>query len=166
VHAPSLTFRDPSWHRTVAAQGELRSRTRLGVSIYAPQCQFEPDRRCHRVDSANDKKYLPGPLSFALKRAGEADVNFDWFDPSVAGIAGRVDPWLITLPPGASYSVVVTIPKGFRHLFTSPAAIRIRLTTGAIRDVNSDMQGLQFIHVWSGTLTSDWIQFPASCQTH
>jgi hypothetical protein len=112
---------------------------------------------------ANDKKYLPGALSFTLKRAGEAGVSFDWFDPSVPGVAGRVDPWLIPFPPGAGYSVTVGIPNEFRHLFTSPAEVRIRLTTGKIGERNDDMQGLQFIHVWTGTLTSDWLRFPESC---
>jgi len=114
----------------------------------------------------NDKKYLPGPLSFTLKRAGEADVNFDWFDPSVPGIAGRVDQWIITFPPGASYSAIVAIPKGFRHLFTASAEVRVRLTTQKVRDLNGDMQGLQFIHVWVGSLASDWIRFPESCRNH
>ena len=112
----------------------------------------------------NDKKYLPGPLGFTLRRAGEADVNFDWFDPSVVGIAGRIDPWVIPLPAGASYSVRVLIPNGFRHLFFTPADVRVRLTTREIANPNGDLEGLRFIHVWIGTLTSDWIHVPESCR--
>jgi len=112
----------------------------------------------------NDKKYLPGPLGFTLRRAGEADVNFDWFDPSVVGISGRIDPWVIPLPAGASYSVTVVIPNGFRHLFFAPADVRLRMTTREIANPNGDLQGLRFIHVWIGTLTSDWIHVPESCR--
>ena len=35
----------------------------------------------------NDRKYLVRQLGFTLKRTGEADLNVDWFDPSVPGIA-------------------------------------------------------------------------------
>src|ERR1700722_1281696 len=53
---------------------------------------------------ANDKRYLLGRVAFTVTRAGVADTAFDVFDPSVSTIAGRVDPWLIPLPAGASYS--------------------------------------------------------------
>jgi hypothetical protein len=98
-----------------------------------------------------------------MKRAGVADTNFDYFDPSVAAVAGRLDPWLIPLPAGAAYSVAVSIPRGFQELFSTPADVQIRLTTQEIGSPNGDLQGLQLIHVWIGTLTSDWIRFPDSC---
>ena len=112
----------------------------------------------------NDKKYLLGSVGFTLTRPGAADVNFDYFDPTVAVVGGRVDPWLVPLPVGASYSVVISIPKGFRDLFSTPVGVRVRLTTQQIGNTNLDVQGLRFIHVWVGTLTSDQISFPNSCR--
>ena len=66
----------------------------------------------------NDKKYLLGSVRFTLTRPGAADTNFDYVDPTVAVVGGRIDPWLVPLPEGASYSVVISIPKGFRDLFS------------------------------------------------
>jgi len=112
----------------------------------------------------NDRKYLVGSLGFTLSRAGAADTNFDYFDPTVVGVGGRVDQWLVPLPVGASYSVVVSIPKGIRDLFSTPADMHARLTTQENRNPNLDVQGLRFIHVWVGTLTSERISFPNSCR--
>jgi hypothetical protein len=72
----------------------------------------------------NDKKYVPEGLQFTLRRDGTADTDVDWFDPSVAGVGGRIDPWLVPLPAGASYSIAVLIPESQRHLFAAPAAVR------------------------------------------
>jgi hypothetical protein len=113
---------------------------------------------------ANDKKYLLGRVAFTVTRAGVADSTFDFFDPSVPTVAGRVDPWLIPLPAGASYSVVVSIPEGFRELLAGIADVRARLTTRENRNPNLDVQGLRFIHVWIGTLISDPIHLPDACR--
>ena len=113
---------------------------------------------------ANDKKYLPGSLAFTLKRTGVADSTFTYVDPSVSVVGGRVDPWLVPLPAGASYSVVVSIPRGVRESFATPAEVHVRLTTNEIGNPNLDVQGLRFIHVSVGTLTSDRIHFPESCR--
>jgi hypothetical protein len=48
------------------------------------------------------------------------------------------------------------------HL-TNPARVQLQLTTHVIDDPNLDMQGLRFIKVWIGTLTSDWIDIPGTC---
>ena len=111
----------------------------------------------------NDRKYLPRGLQFTLRRDGMADTEVDWFDPSVAGVAGRIDPWLVPLPAGTSYSIGVLIPESLRHFFSTPAAVRVRLTTQTVPTLNPDLEGLRFIHVWAGTLTSDWIPLPGDC---
>jgi hypothetical protein len=112
------------------------------------------------------KRYLPGRLTFTLSRAGVADTSFD-FDPSIVGevvrCCGRVDPWLIPLPAGASYAMVVSIQSRFREAFSSPAEVQVRLTTQEFGNLSADVQGLRFTDVWVGTLTSDRISFPDSC---
>ena len=109
------------------------------------------------------KKYLPGRLRFTLSRVGAADTSFDYFDPTVILVGGRVDPWLVPLPTGASYSMVVSIPSGFRELFSAPSQVHVSLTTQEFGRLSGDVQGLRFTDVWVGTLTSAPIAFPNSC---
>jgi hypothetical protein len=118
---------------------------------------------------ANDKKYLPVGLELTVRRAGIPDVTLTYVDPMVVG--GRLDPWLIALPPDASYSVAVPARK-FRltpHLtqepFSAPADLQLHLTTREVGRANNDMQGISLIHVWVGTVTSDWVRFPSDCHS-
>jgi len=53
----------------------------------------------------NNRWHVPSQLKFTVHRPGVADTNFDWFDPSVPGVAGRVDPWIVQLSAGALFSV-------------------------------------------------------------
>jgi hypothetical protein len=112
---------------------------------------------------ANDRKYLPDQVDFTISRPGAADISFRYFDPSAPAVAGRLDPWLIQLPPGASYSVRVSVPRSAREIFATPGAIRVRLTTRELGRVSTFLQDLQFIHVWTGTLMSNSIAFPSDC---
>ena len=118
----------------------------------------------------NDKKYLLQHVGLTVRREGVADTLLDYFDPSVPGIAGRIDPWLITLPPDSSYSITVparlfALPSTYvQETFSKPANVQLHLTTRDIADPNLDLQGLRFIHVWVGTLSSDWITVPGSCR--
>src|SRR5262245_54074128 len=59
----------------------------------------------------NDKKYVTDVIDFTVSRPGAADITFRYSDPSVPAVAGRVDPWLVQLPPGASYIVRITVPR-------------------------------------------------------
>ena len=107
----------------------------------------------------NDKKYLPDRLDLTLRRAGVPDVKLTYVDTSVGVIGGRLDPWLIALPPDASYSVVVSAqnfrltPNLAKEPFPAPADLRLHLATREIGRTNGDVQGLSLIHVWVGTLT-------------
>jgi hypothetical protein len=47
--------------------------------------------------------------------------------------------------------------------FVVPAELQLRLTTRETGKLISDLQGLSFVRVWVGTLTSDWIRFPGDC---
>lgn len=117
----------------------------------------------------NDQKYWLNSLSLTVKRAGLPDTELKYVDPSVATIAGRVDPWLIALPAGASYSVVVPAryflfgPKLLEKSLSTPAELQLRLTTQEVGEPNPDLIGLRFIRVWIGTLVSDRLQFPSQC---
>ncbi len=117
----------------------------------------------------NDRKYLLQHVRLRVRREGAADKLLEYFDPSVPAIAGRVDPWLLTLPPGSSYSMTVPakhfglqptfVPEGF----STPAEVQLHFTTQEIASPNLDLQGLRFIHVWVGMLSSNWIAVAGSC---
>ena len=63
-------------------------------------------------------------------------------------------------------SLLIKSAYAWPHLFTASAEVRIRLTTKKVGELKGDMQGLQFIDVWVGSLASDWIRFPESCRNH
>ena len=118
---------------------------------------------------ANDKNYLPAHPKLTVRRAGVPDVNLTYVDTTVPGVFGRLDPWLITLSPDASYSITVPA-QNFRHTpsltkepFSAPADLQLQLVTREVGDTNRDMQRLSLIHVWVGTLISDWVRFPSDC---
>ena len=129
----------------------------------------EPAAAVIGIILGNDRKYLPGPLSLTVRRAGVPDVHLQYVDLSVAAIAGRIDPWLITLPAGASYSVAVPArnflpgPRLVEESFSAPAELQLQLTTQETGEPNPDLSGLRFIRVWIGTLVSDRLQFPGQC---
>jgi len=116
---------------------------------------------------ANDKLYFPAPLRLTVRRNGVPNTEFEYTDPSQpAVIAGRVDPWLVALPAGASYSVFLPgyfgpSPTSIRELFSSPADVQLHLTTQKIGTLGSP--DLRLIHIWVGALTSDWIRLPDAC---
>jgi hypothetical protein len=118
---------------------------------------------------ANDKKYLPRGLELTVRRAGIPDVKLTYVDLTMPGVAGRLDPWLIALPPDASYSVAVPArnfrltPQLTEHPFSAPADLQLHLATREVGRANNDMQGISLIHVWVGTLTSNWVRFPGDC---
>jgi|SRR6267142_3557727 len=117
----------------------------------------------------NDRTYVPGPLTFTVSRPGVADSTIDY--PVVNHVGGRLDQWLIQLPAGASYSMVVPVPAGFRSipmrfrdLLSMPAGVHVQLKTQEHHISSLDLQGQRFIRVWVGTLTSPRIRFPESCR--
>src|SRR5262249_42662674 len=105
-------------------------------------------------------------LELTIRRAGIPDVKLKYVDPMVVG--GRLDPWLIALPPDASYSVAVPARKFSLtpHLteepFSAPVDLQLPLATREVGRANSDLQAISLIHVWVGTLTSDWVRFNAA----
>ena len=117
---------------------------------------------------ANDKNYIP-TLELTVRRAGIPDVTLTYVDPTAVGVGGRLDPWLIALPADASYSVTVPArnfrltPNFTKEPFLAPADLQLHLATREVGRANLDMQGISLIHVWVGTLASDWVRVPGDC---
>ena len=111
----------------------------------------------------NDKKYVTSPVDFTVSRPGAADISFRYFDPSVPAVGGRLDPWLIQLPPGALYTIRITVPRRLTDVFATPGTVRVQLTTTELGRVSNFLQDLRFVHLWVGTLMSNPIAFPDDC---
>jgi hypothetical protein len=115
------------------------------------------------------KKYFLGSTRLIVRRDPLPEQILNYVDPSIAAVAGRVDPWLVPLPPGGSYTIVlparhfVSPGKHVADDFSSPARLRLELKTFEI-EPNVDTQGLQFVKPWIGTVTTDWIEVPQGCR--
>jgi len=116
---------------------------------------------------ANDRWYVLQHVSFTLSRRGDPDVSFEYSDPSMpAAIAGRLDPWVIQLPAGASYSVLAPV-RDQSEPFSRPAQVRVTLTTQMFKDRTNhgpDTEPLSLLHHWVGTVKSDPVAFPLACR--
>ena len=115
---------------------------------------------------ANDRKYLLGSLAFVLHRDGAADATVEYVDPNFNGIVGgRVDEWLVALPPGSAYSLVLPMSDSVRRNFLQPADVSARLVANPHwHNSSSDLAGLRFVHLWTGTLVSESVRISESCQ--
>ena len=47
--------------------------------------------------------------------------------------------------------------------FTRHAKVQVKKPMQEIGSRNSDMEALKFIHVWVGTLVSNWLDVPSDC---
>ena len=123
----------------------------------------EPGRAL--IGTMHGRFFEVSSLAFEVSRAGAADTDFDYLDPSMPAVMpGKGDPWLILLAAGGSYSVVISIPPHLRELLSTPAGVGVRLTTQTFGTLNLDVQGLRGFPVWAGTLRSDPIDFPDACR--
>jgi hypothetical protein len=109
----------------------------------------------------NDGRYVLSPIHFTLRDRSGADTNFDYSE--LTRVGGRLDQWLVPLPVEASYSVRVSLASRYRDTFATARSVSISLTTQENQGRNLDVQGLRFIHVWSGLLTSNTVTFPGQC---
>jgi hypothetical protein len=113
---------------------------------------------------ANGKKYLPDEVSAEAKDAN-GTRRYTYFDPSVPGIAGRVDPWVMPLPANSSFSMVRPLDHFFdggsqlseRH---EPFEFRVRFDARPVPEEFSIPGFRSFV----GDLRSDWINISSDCK--
>jgi hypothetical protein len=154
------------------ATGDVRPATsepRLTFRLTIDNASSTPTAVIVGAILGNDKTYLLQRVELTVRRTGAPDERLTYVDPSVAGIAGRVDPWLVALPAGASYSIsvparhFVSLPDHAPGEFANAVKVQAQLTTHDMDNPNLDMQGLKFVKVWVGTLTSEWIDVADGC---
>jgi hypothetical protein len=120
----------------------------------------------------NDRLYLLENLTLAVKReSGVFDPLLRYFDPATPpAIAGRMDPWLVTLPQGSSYSIAfpakrfIAGPTYPPETFSTRAQVQLYLSTRDFSDLNLYVQGFRPLNnLWVGRLSSNWLAIPQSC---
>jgi hypothetical protein len=118
---------------------------------------------------ANGGRYLPREVIVEIKRSSTADFEqLSYVGP--AGIAGRIDHWVVTLPAKARYALPLratdfaSATARFRPLAGPPEELRVRLTGRAITsDLSLDMAGMKLWRVWTGTAVSNSLRVAAEC---
>jgi hypothetical protein len=118
---------------------------------------------------ANDRYYWLQHLSLRVRRQGQAEKVMQYLPAGMpAGIAGRVDPWIVALPPGMTYEMALaprfaeSIGQPF-ETFDQPAEVRFEFTPLPASNWNRPELEPPFIHLWTHTLASDWIAVPGAC---
>ena len=108
--------------------------------------------------TANDKWLCPDRIELLITGPdGKAHRSPSRFgcNPS-GGIGGRMDPFVVPLAAGVSYSLPVLdlhgAPAGRYIIKASITGVSI-----ALRSCNLDMQGLSLIHYWTGVVESSTI---------
>jgi len=112
----------------------------------------------------NDER-LANAVSLQVTSLGAADAEtYSYSDPRHPGVAGRMDPWRLEVPPGGLTYFDVDAghflsPRSGRRF--SPATggdVRVRL-----RGLSS--QGHELSRPWTGTVESQSMRMPESCQS-
>jgi len=138
--------------------------TPLGLQIAIQNEQTEPTAVAVGGILGNDRQYLLSELSFVVHRADVPDTTIPYVDPTFNGrIGGRLDEWLVALPPGSSYSIMLPLTDAVRRSLSGTAEVSARLLAQPHTNTSTDLAALRFVHLWTGTLASEPIRIPESC---
>jgi hypothetical protein len=115
----------------------------------------------------NGHAYFPVGVSVrSTTPAGEEKFSFSPVPPVWVG--GRLDPWLVPLPTGATYSFSVPTTHFWNlesGIHRSARAHRPGCVGSAARHISGIRQeGMRLWKVWIGELASTSIKLPADCE--
>jgi hypothetical protein len=111
---------------------------------------------------ANGRWHVPRELIVELERAGIPNTE-QLIYRSPAGIAGRIDHWIVGLPVRSTFTLILR-PTDFVSISSTPGLaapreLTARLTGRAITsELNADLKGLQAWRLWTGTVRSNSLQ--------
>jgi len=114
----------------------------------------------------NGRSHHPDSLELIARAGGEAPRRLIYFDGR-GGIGGRVDPFVVPLPAGASYTLRCPVknfvdPGSLRPIDVKARDYRIAASlTGkpvTEKDVNLDTLGQTMIPCWQGTIHSNEVR--------
>jgi hypothetical protein len=108
---------------------------------------------------ANGRWYEPRELIVELTRTGHAEPE-DLVYNGAAGVAGRIDHWVVALPARAAFSLTLRssdFASTTQPVSTGqPETLTVRLTGRPISsELNVDMQGMTNWRVWTDTARSN-----------
>lgn len=113
----------------------------------------------------NGHAYFPVGVSVrSTTPAGEEKFSYSPVPPVRVG--GRLDPWLVPLPTGATYSFSVPTTH-FWNLesgYIDQRERTVRVVLKARPVTSSAMEGMRLWKVWIGELASTPIKLPADCE--
>ena len=113
---------------------------------------------------ANGNRQYPQAIFLMIIDAAGKTRRFDLIEP---GIAGRLDPLVVPLSVGATFSIPVNLHKYFAarslefdyKLKAGTYFIEAQFTGIDASDHNSDMVGVGLMPFWKGTVISNRLQF-------
>jgi hypothetical protein len=114
---------------------------------------------------ANGKRQYPQALFLVITDAAGKSRRFDLIEPG--HISGRLDPLVVPLSVGATFSVPVNLhnywaAKSLEFDYKLKAGtyfIEAQFTGTDASDLNSDMDGVGLMPYWKGTVISNRLQF-------
>lgn len=166
--------------RPVAVQLFPRAaETRLGMSISAAKPKFTNEIPVFHVTLenagdkdvmlnlgmmlANGKVLLPEAIHLILIDSAGKSRELHFADRRYPGVAGRIDDYAVPLRVGSAYTLRLSLDnfwcpktKEFR-LNLKPGEYRVRSAFAGkgAQFVNRNMEGIQLMNFWQGTLQSD-----------
>jgi hypothetical protein len=119
---------------------------------------------------SNGSKQYPSALVLIIIDPQGKARQFDLIGP--AGVAGRMDPLILPLPVGSTFSLPVNLgkywpaqSKEFEYKFQRGTySLQARLTGEAVspQEANLDVKGIALMPYWTGTATSNQLPFEVS----
>ena len=121
---------------------------------------------------ANGKMQYPNAVVLVLKDAQGKSRRLDLREPWA--IAGRVDPFVLPVPAGATFSILVDLDKYWAaeskefdyKLKPGTYLLEAQFTGRGVsqQEANLDVKGIALMPYWTGTVASNQLRFEVSSQ--
>jgi hypothetical protein len=121
---------------------------------------------------ANGKMQYPNALVLILTDAQRKSRRLDLREPWA--IAGRVDPFVLPIPIGATFSIPVDLDKNWAaeskefdyKLKPGTYSLEAQFTGRSVsqQEANLDVKGIALMPYWTGTVASNQLRFEVSSQ--
>lgn len=121
---------------------------------------------------ANGKRQYPNAVVLTLTDARGISRRLDLREPAM--IAGRVDPFVVPIPVGATFSLPVDLDKYWaaasKEFDYKPTpgtySLEAQFTGRSVaqQEANLDVQGIALMPYWTGTVASNLLRFEVSSQ--
>jgi hypothetical protein len=119
------------------------------------------------IELANGAKQYPNAVDYTLSTPDGQVLHLEPIEP--AFIAGRVDPLIVPLPAGATFSFLIDLEKYAApkekiwkvHLAPGRYTLQAEYTGRAVSEsqANLDVKGIALMHYWVGTVAATPLEF-------